>query len=149
MNNQIISQIDQNIITAIKANNTDEATTWRSLKSSLHNEEIKIGHPLDEGETQRIIKSEHKKRLEAEAEYKKAERPELSQKEAIEAKLFEQFLPQQLSQATIEATVSQIIQETGAKTKADLGRVMGLAMGKLRGQADGRTVAQIANHLLQ
>ena len=146
---EITNKIDQLTIAAIKSGKTDEATTWRSLKSAFHNEEIKLGHSLDNGEAQQVIKYEHKKRLEAEAEYKKVERTDLAQKEAIEAKLFEQFLPQQLSQKEIETIVARTIQETGAKTKSDLGRVMGPVMEKLKGQADGSTVAQIANRLLQ
>ena len=85
---------------------------------------------------------------EAVEEYRKGNRPDLVEKEEREAKILEEYLPPQLSDAEIEAIVKEVIDETGAMGPRDIGKVMGLVMPRVKGRADGRKVSDIVGRLL-
>src|SRR5690606_25174391 len=95
---------------------------------------------LTDDEILKIIAKSAKQRRDSIAEYEKANRPELAEKEAAELAVLDRYLPRQLSEAEIEGIVREVIAETGATSLQDLNRVMPLAMQRTRGQADGRTV---------
>lgn len=144
----IKEQIETLIIEAVKAGNSENATIWRSLKSAIGNRQIEAGHELSDEEVQAVIKKEHKRRLEAKAEFEKADRTDLSEKELKEAELFSQFLPEELDEAEIEKAVNRAIEQTGATSPADMGKVIGAAMSELKGRAEGGQVAEIAKRFL-
>ena len=70
------------------------------------------------------------------AQYEKAARQDLADREKYEISVIEAYLPQQLSPAEIDAIVAEAIAATGAKSAADMGKVMGVVKPKLAGRAD-------------
>jgi uncharacterized protein YqeY len=103
---------------------------------------------LTEDELKAVISTQAKQRREAMAEYAKAGRPDLANKEEEELQVLLSFLPPQLSPEECDAEVARIIQEVGASGPKDLGKVMKAAMARLAGQADGKLIQEIAKRRL-
>jgi uncharacterized protein len=96
----------------------------------------------------KIIAKAAKQRRDSIAEYQKANRADLVEKEEAELAVLETYLPQQMSEEEVESIVRAVIAETGAQSPQDLGRVMSLAMQRTQGRAEGREVNQAARRLL-
>ena len=155
--------IEDEMRQAMKAKEEMKLGTLRMLVSSIRNREIekrakmvKSGAEgdidalaqLNDEETFDAIRSEVKKRRDAIAEYEKANRPELAQKESAELAVLQSYLPAELGDADIERVVGEVIASFGAVTAKDFGRVMGEAMKRLKGQASGdRIGAMVKRHL--
>jgi uncharacterized protein YqeY len=118
------------------------------LKTAIRHREVELKHPLTEDEIKAALSTQAKQRREAMAEYAKAERPDLAQKEEEELNFLLSFLPPQLSPEACEAELARIIQEVGASGPKDLGKVMKTAMARLAGQADGKVIQEIARRRL-
>jgi uncharacterized protein YqeY len=95
-----------------------------------------------------VINTQVKQRREAMAEYTKAGRLDLAQKEEEELNVLLSFLPPQLSPEELAAEVSGVIAELGASGPKDLGKVIKSAMARLAGRADGKVVQEIARQRL-
>ena len=89
-----------------------------------------------------------KQRKDSAAVYQEQGREEMAQEELDQAKVIEQFLPEQLSEEKIEEVVASIIEKTGASGMQDMGKVMGLASQELAGKADGKTISTIVKRKL-
>ncbi len=86
--------------------------------------------------------------MEAAKIYNEQNREELAVEEEDQAKIIEDFLPKQLSNAEVEEQLIKIIAESGASGPADMGKVMGQAMGKLKGKASGNLISSLVKELL-
>ena len=95
-----------------------------------------------------LIQKEVKARQETIESAKKAQRPDLIEKAEQEIKIFNEFLPQQLSAEELRVLVQEAVQESGASSMAEIGKVMGALMPKIRGRADGKQANQIVRELL-
>ncbi|MDP3580732.1 MAG: GatB/YqeY domain-containing protein, partial [Ignavibacteria bacterium] len=87
-------------------------------------------------------------RKESIEQYKNAGRTDLSDKEEVELKIIEEYLPKQLTVEEILTEVKKIADEVGAKTKEDFPKVMPLAAKNLKGKADGKVIREILEKLL-
>jgi uncharacterized protein YqeY len=83
-----------------------------------------------------VIEKMLKQRKDSIAQYEKAARQDLADKEHFEVSVLQGYLPQQLSAAEIEAVVAEAIAASGAKGAADMGKVMGVVKPKIAGRAD-------------
>jgi hypothetical protein len=144
----LYQQLDQAFKQAIKGQQPVAASTLRLLKSAIRYREVELKRSLAEDELLAVVATQAKQRREAVAEYNKAGRPDLAQKEEEELSILLSFLPKQLSNAECEAEVSGIIAELGASGPKDLGRVMKAAMARLAGRADGKVIQEIARRRL-
>ncbi len=131
--------------TAMKAKDTQSLEALRAVKSALLLAQTETGSKADltEDEELKLLQKQVKQRKDSAAIYKQQNRPDLAEPELIQAKVIEQFLPQQLSEEEVSKIVDQIIAETGASSMADMGKVMGLASAKLAGKADGKTISTV------
>jgi uncharacterized protein len=141
-------RLDQAFKTAIKGQQPVAASTLRLLKSAIHYREVELKRSLSEDELLAVVATQAKQRREAVAEYSKAGRPDLANKEEEELSILLSFLPEQLGNEEIETVVSGIIVELGASGPKDLGRVMKAAMARLAGRADGKMIQEMARRRL-
>ena len=72
----------------------------------------------------------------------------MAEPEEAQIKIIEQFLPEQLDEATISEIVVGIITKTGAAGMQDMGKVMGIASKVMAGKADGKTISSIVRQKL-
>lgn len=88
----------------------------------------------------KVLKKMAKQRRESVAEFKKAGRDDLLQKEQAELDVIASYLPAEMSDDALMAIVTEVIESVGATSMADMGKIMGPAMAKVAGQADGKRV---------
>ncbi|MCZ8284518.1 MAG: GatB/YqeY domain-containing protein [Bacteroidia bacterium] len=103
---------------------------------------------LTEESAMKAIQKEYKKRKETAEIYIQQNRQDLADDEISQAKVMEEYLPQQLSEEQIRAEVKKAIDQTGASSGADMGKVMGAVNKVIAGRADGKLVSQIVKEML-
>ncbi|MFN2260973.1 MAG: GatB/YqeY domain-containing protein [Psychroflexus sp.] len=137
-------EVMQKMKEAMKAKDSVALASLRSVKSEILKAKTSgATEDMTEAEELKLIQKLVKQRKDSAEVYKEQNRDDLAEAELEEAKVIEQFLPAQLSEAEIDTTVKEIIAETGATSMKDMGKVMGLASQKLAGQADGKTISKI------
>ena len=131
----------------MKAKDAPRTSCLRMAKAAIKYKEIEKKAPLDDTEAMRILQGLVKQREDSIEQFKKGNRPDLVQKEELEAELLRTYLPQEASEEEIRAAVSKAIAETGASSPKDLGRVMGAALAALKASGkpvDGKKVNEVA-----
>ncbi len=108
----------------------------RGVSSVLSLDEIKI--------LQKLVKQ----RKDSAAIFSEQNRLDLADPEIAQAKIIEQFLPEQLSVEEVEAVVASIIENGSFSGMGAMGQVMGLASKELAGKIDGKTISTVVKALL-
>lgn len=144
------SQIQKDIMEAMKAKDTVRLNAVRSIKSAiLLAKTSEVGaKELQDADIIKLIQKLAKQRKEAAEQYVAAGRQELADNEIAEAAVLDTYLPRMLSEEEVEARLREIISQTGASSPADMGKVMGVATKQLAGLAEGRTISAIVKRLL-
>lgn len=134
---------------AMRAGQSLRLSAIRLLRNAIHNEEIACGRPLtDEEIVNTVLARQIRQRRESIAEFQKAGRQDLVDREEAELQVLLAYQPEQLSPLEIEALVRATISEVGATGPRDQGKVMGRLAPQLRGKADLGAVGQLVQRLL-
>lgn len=144
----LIEQINHDMITAAKQNETLKRDTLRLLKTAITNAEIAKGQPLADEEIVDVIAKEIKQRQEAEASFTAGNRGDLAGKEAQERAILLRYLPEQFDEEKIVELVANAITQAQASTPADMGKVMAILMPQIRGKADASLVSRLVKERL-
>ncbi len=144
------TQIQKDIMTAMKEKDTVRLNAVRSIKSAilLAKTSEDGSKELTDSDIIKLIQKLAKQRNESAEQYKAAGRDELAENELAEAKVLESYLPAQLSETELEARIHEIIAQTGASKPSDMGKVMGVATKQLAGLAEGKMISMIVKKLL-
>ena len=129
-------QLNEDLKTAMKAREAEKLAALRLLLAAVKQREVDERVTLDDAGVVAVVEKMIKQRKDSIAQYEKAQRQDLADKEQYEIGVIGAYLPQQLSQAEIEQVVAEAIAATGAKGAADMGKVMGVVKPKLAGRAD-------------
>ena len=139
----LLTQINADIATAMRAREADRLGTLRLLKSALVNREVERGHTLDDAEERQVVQQMVKQRRDAIDQFRAGGREDLAAKDEGEITLLNTYLPPAADEGAIEAAVDAAIAETGASGIKDMGKVMKATLAKLAGvTADGRFVSE-------
>jgi uncharacterized protein len=133
---------------AMRSGHALRLNTIRLLRSAIHNAEIDKGGELSEAELDSALARQIRQRREAIAEYQKAKRQDLVDREEAELQVLLAYQPEQLSPIEVEALVRSVVGELGASGPRDQGKVMGRLAPQLRGKTDMGTVGQLVQRLL-
>ena len=129
-------KLNEDMKSAMKAREQEKLAALRLMLAAVKQREVDERITLDDAQMVAVIEKMIKQRKDSIAQYEKAARQDLADKEKFEISVLEAYLPQQLSQAEVEAAVAEAIAATGAKSAADMGKVMGVLKPKLAGRAD-------------
>ena len=141
-------QLNEDIKTAMKARDTERLNALRLLSAAVKQREVDERITLDDAAVVSVIEKMIKQRKDSIAQYEKAQRRDLADKEKYEISVIEAYMPKQLSQPEIDAIIEEAFAATGAKAAADIGKVMGVVKPKLAGRADmGRVSAMVKEKL--
>lgn len=140
-----LSQLQSEIVQALKNKEELKLQTLRLLSAALHNEKIAKGEDLTSDEIQTIIKKEVKKRKEAHDIFHSAGREESAEKEAQEMVILKTYLPAEMSEAEIEKIVNE---EMNNNPEIGVGQIIGAVIKRTSGQASGDVVARLVNKKL-
>ncbi|WP_028274183.1 GatB/YqeY domain-containing protein [Atopococcus tabaci] len=144
----LLTKINEDVKTAMKAKDKERLAVLRMIKSSLHNEQISKGHELTDEEELTVLSREKKQRADSLEEFKLAGRDDLVQQLEKELSVVNEYLPEQLSEEELRAVVQESINEANASSMKDMGSVMGVLMPKVKGRADGKEVSRLVKELL-
>jgi uncharacterized protein len=141
-------QLNEDIKTAMKAREAERLAALRLMLSAVKQREVDERVTLDDTGVIGVVEKMIKQRKDSIAQFEKAARQDLADKEKYEISVLEGYLPKQLSQAEVEAIVAEAIAATGAKGAADMGKVMGVVKPKLAGRADMGKVSGLVKQKL-
>ena len=142
-------KIQQDIKAAMLAKERDKLESLRAIKAAILLAKTADGsESVADDALVKIIQKLVKQRKETAVIYKEQNRPELAEKELMEASYMEVYLPKQLSEEELTAEIKKIIAEVGATSAKEMGKVMGVASQALAGKADGRAISTIVKSLL-
>jgi uncharacterized protein YqeY len=141
----LIEQIQKDIVTAMKAREEQRLSTLRMVKSALKNKEVEKMAPLDDKESQQILATLIKQRKDSIEQFTKGGRQEMADKEAVEIKIIEAYLPKAASEEEVVAGVRAVIAEMAAPSMKEMGTVMKNVMARFAGagiRVDGKVVSE-------
>jgi uncharacterized protein len=144
----ITERIQADTTAAAKAQDRERLAALRLLLDALNKEAKEARGTLDEQREIAVLKRERKRRGEAADAYRKGGREELAASEETEARMIEEYLPQEISDSELEALVADALSETGAASQREMGKVMSAVMAKAGGRADGRRVSELVRSKL-
>ena len=134
---------------AMKSKDTVALESLRALKSEFLLANTSGGSvDLSEADELKIVQKLVKQRKDSATLYSEQNREDLAEPELAQAKVLEQFLPQQLSEDDLKIIIGEIVAQTGASSMRDMGKVMGIASKQLGGKADGKAISMVVKELL-
>jgi uncharacterized protein YqeY len=134
----LVERVTKDLTAAMKSQDAGRTSALRMAKAALHSREIEKKGDLDDAEATRVLQVLVKQREDSIFQFRKANRPELVQKEEKELDVLKAYLPAEASESEIEKAVEKALAETGAATPKDMGKAMKAAMAAL--QAAGKPV---------
>ncbi len=133
---------------AMKAKDSLRLNTLRMLLAAVQTAEVagKESRELSDAEVVAVLTKESKKRNEAAEIYTQAGRGELAANEHAEARIIDEYLPTQLTDAEVadiaDTAIAQVAEDLGERPgKRQMGQVMKVATGLAAGKADGSRVS--------
>ena len=146
----ISDQLTTDIKNAMLAKDKQRLSALRAIKSAFLLENTKEGASgqINDQTAHQLIGKLHKQRMDAYQIYVDQNRPDLADEEIAQAKVMEEYLPEQMSDEEVRQELQNIIADLGASGMGDMGKVMGKAMGVLKGKADGALISRTVKELL-
>ncbi|WP_346861590.1 GatB/YqeY domain-containing protein [uncultured Draconibacterium sp.] len=146
----LFEQINDDIKSAMKAREKEKLEALRGIKKVMLEAKTAkgAGAELSDDEAMKIISKLAKQGSDSAAIYKEQGRTDLYEQEIAQVAIFEQYLPEKMSDEDLTAEVKAIIEEVGASSMKDMGKVMGIASKKLAGKADGAAISVKVKALL-
>ncbi|HXI36991.1 MAG TPA: GatB/YqeY domain-containing protein [Burkholderiales bacterium] len=135
-------QINDDVKTAMRAKDSARLSTLRLLTAAMKQKEVDERIELDDAQVLAILEKMIKQRRESIAQFEKAARQDLVDKEKAEIAVLSAYLPQRMSDAEIQKAIETVISETGASGAKDMGKVMAALKTRLAGRAD---MGQVSN----
>ena len=150
------TQVNQQVILAMKAHDATRTTTLRLIKNALKNKAIEKREALTPAEEQQALATMIKQRRDSIEQFTKGNRPELAAAEAAEIVVIEEFLPKALDEAALGVLVDEAVAEVSAAlgkapTPKEMGQVMKAVQAKLQAKslrAEGRVVSEMVKKAL-
>jgi len=133
---------------AMRAKDSARLSTVRLLLAAMKQKEVDDRIELTDPDVVGIIEKMIKQRRESIAQFEKAARRDLADKEKAEIEVLSGYLPQKLSDAEVAQAVAAAIAESGASGIKDMGKVMALLKPRLAGRADMGSVSGLVKSKL-
>ena len=129
----LFDQISSDIKAAMLARDKQRLEALRGVKKEFLEAKTAKGSDgdLPDETAMKILVKMVKQRKDSAQIYIEQNRPELAEGELAEAKIIEEYLPQQMTEEELETALKAIIAETGATSAKDMGKVMGIATKQL------------------
>ncbi|HWA36333.1 MAG TPA: GatB/YqeY domain-containing protein [Burkholderiales bacterium] len=128
--------MNEDVKAAMRAKDAARLSTLRLATAAMKQREVDERVELGDAEVLAILEKMIKQRRESIAQFEKASRQDLADKEKAEIAVLEAYLPQKLSDAEIQKEINSVISETGASGVKDMGKVMAILKPRLAGRAD-------------
>ena len=127
----------------MRAKDSARLSTVRLLLAAMKQKEVDERVELTDADVVAILEKMIKQRRESIAQFEKASRQDLADKEKAEVAVLSAYLPQRLGDAEIQKEINSVIAETGASGAKDMGKVMAALKARLAGRADMAAVSAL------
>ena len=144
----LITQLQEDIKTALRSGERLKLTTLRMLLSAIRQKEKDTAMEITDDTILGIIEKQVQLRKEAAELYKEADRSELLMKENEEAEILQGYLPEKLDTPELKKIIETIISTVGAETIQDMGQVMAKLKSQSQGSIDMKQASNIVRALL-
>ncbi len=141
-------RMNVDVKSALKAGDKLRAITLRLMLAAIKQVEVDQRIELDDAAIIGILTKLTNQRRDSIAQFDAAKRLDLADKERIELKIIEEFLPAPLSADVISTLIARAIASTSAAQIKDMGKVMNELRPQLIGRADIATVSATVKTLL-
>jgi uncharacterized protein len=132
---------------ALRARDQLRLDTLRSALSGFIYKRTEGGHELSDADELDVVRRLVKQRGDSLAEFDKAGRKDLAEKERTEREILLAYLPPQRSAVEVREIVQSVLAQLPPDSR-NAGAVMKIVMPQLRGLADGNLVRQIVTEEL-
>ena len=126
----------------MRSKDSERLGAVRLLLASIKQKEVDERVELIDEDIISIIEKMLKQRRDSIEAFNKADRKDLVQKEELEIKVLQDYMPQQLSEVEVEKAIFDAIENSGAKSMKDMGAVMGILKSQLAGKANMADVSK-------
>lgn len=140
----LFARLQSDLTSSRKAGDKARTLVLGTIIADARNREIELRRALEDDDVVEVLRRGIKKRREAIDLYAKGAREELAEKERVEVRVLEEYLPAGVSADELRAAVRAAI-SGGATT---IGAVMGKVMPQFKGRAEGGTISAIAKEEL-
>jgi len=144
---QLKDRIAADLKVAMKARDQLRLDTLRSALSGFTYKRSEAGAELSDADELSVVQRLVKQRADSLAEFEKAGRTELAEKERAEREILMAYLPQQKSGDEVRTIVRAALASLPADGR-NQGALMKLVMPQLKGLADGNLVREIVTEEL-
>ena len=146
----IFDKISDGIKEAMKAKNQVRLDTLRAIKKEFIEAKTAKGAEgeLNDDTAMKILVKMVKQRKEGAEIFAANNRQDIADLNLAEAKIIEEFLPQQLTVEELEEALKVIIERVGATSPQQMGMVLGVATKELAGRAEGKVISAKVKELL-
>lgn len=146
----IFDQINDDIRAAMLARDKEKLEAVRNIKKVLLEAKTAKsgGDELPDEEAIKAISKLAKQGRDSAEIYKQQNRSDLADFEMAQVKVYDSYLPKQMSDDELTAAIKLIISSTGATSMKEMGKVMGVAAKELAGKVDGKLISEKVKSLL-
>ncbi|MDQ3099419.1 MAG: GatB/YqeY domain-containing protein [bacterium] len=148
----LFERLYEDMKSAMKAHEEVRLSVIRMAIAACKNLKIEkygqSGQELSDEEVLQVLVKQIKQRRDAIQSYTDASRPELADKEHVEAKIIQDYLPDQMSEEDIRTVILRIKDEIGVTSASEMGKLMKPVMLELKDKADGSVVQKIVKEVL-
>lgn len=146
----IFDQVNEDIRAAMLARDKERLEAVRNIKKVLlEAKTAKSGaEDLSDEDAIRAIAKLAKQGKDSAEIYHQQNRADLADFELAQVRVYDAYLPKQMSQEELASAIKVIIASTGATSMKEMGRVMGIAAKELAGKVDGKLISETVKNLL-
>jgi len=146
------AKINDELKTAMKAQDQRRVSTLRLVNSALKNADIEARGQgkaaLGDDEVLSVLQKMIKQRQESAELYDKGGRPELAAQEREEIAIISAYLPRQMSEEEAKTAIAGLVKELGATGMKDMAKVMAALKERYAGQMDFGKASPMVKTLL-
>lgn len=139
---------DADLKQAMLARNDVTRDTLRLLLAEVKKANVQDGKEITPELEMEVLQRAVKQRQQSIAEFDKANRADLADKERRELDVLYGYMPKQMTEDEVRLAVKSLMAELGVSTKRDLGTVMKALMARHKGEVDGKLASKVLGELL-
>lgn len=148
MSQTLKSDLTDAMKAAMRAKEKERLVVIRGVLAAIKQREIDEQIELDDTQVLAVLDKLVKQRKDSAQQFRDADRIDLAEKEEMEMKVLQEFLPAALSAEEIARLIDDAVSSTGAQSMKDMGKVMGLLKPQVQGRADMSQVSALIKQKL-
>lgn len=148
MSQTLKSRLTEAMKDAMRAKAKERLVVIRGVLAAIKQREIDEQIELDDAQVLAVLDKLVKQRKDSAQQFRDANRIDLAEKEEMEMKVLQEYLPAALTAEEIAQLIDDAISSTGAQSMKDMGKVMGLLKPQVQGRADMSEVSTLIKQKL-